>query len=63
MEGSGLCGAEAMLSAMGYKPSTGDEISANTYSLDGPVCPDQVAAVSRDSLIAYVECQVCIAAL
>lgn len=59
VEGSGLCGAVSMISAMGYKPDVGNEVAPNTYVLDGPVCPDQVAAVSRDSLIAYVECQVC----
>ncbi|XP_014274409.1 uncharacterized protein tamo [Halyomorpha halys] len=51
---SGLTGAELMLTLMGYRP-TGDE---GTYILEGPVDPDRVVSVSRDSLVALVECQI-----
>lgn len=50
---SSLVGAELMLEAMGYKHS-----GCNTLILDGPVDPDRVTMVSRDSLVALVECQV-----
>lgn len=46
-------GAEAMFEAMGYKHA-GDGILV----LEGPVCPDRVAKVSQDSIVAFVECQV-----
>lgn len=42
-----------MLEAMGYKHT-----GRTTMVLDGPVDPDRVTCVSRDSLIALVECQV-----
>lgn len=42
-----------MFEAMGYK-----RIDGSTLLLEGPICPDQVAHVSRDSLVAVVECQV-----
>lgn len=51
---SGLTGAELMLTLMGYRP-IGDD---GTYILEGPVDPDRVVSVSRDSLVALVECQV-----
>ncbi|PSN30338.1 hypothetical protein C0J52_26390 [Blattella germanica] len=47
-----LVGAELMLQAMGYK-HTGH----TTMVLDGPIDPDRVSSVSRDSLVAFVECQ------
>ncbi|XP_049963535.1 protein tamozhennic isoform X1 [Schistocerca serialis cubense] len=47
-----LIGAELMLEAMGYK-HTGSSIMV----LDGPIDPDRVSNVSRDSLVAFVECQ------
>lgn len=48
-----LVGAEIMFEVMGYKHE-GDSVLV----LDGPVCPDRVASVSKDALVAYVECQV-----
>ncbi|XP_075981171.1 PUB and ZnF_RBZ domain-containing protein tamozhennic [Anticarsia gemmatalis] len=48
-----MVGAEILLHTMGYK-STG----AGRLELDGPICPDMVAAVSRDALIAQCECQI-----
>lgn len=48
-----LVGAEIMFEIMGYK-HTEDCVMV----LDGPVCPDRVTNVSRDALMAYVECQV-----
>ncbi|XP_067004608.2 protein tamozhennic [Anabrus simplex] len=47
-----LVGAELMLEAMGYK-----HIGNTTMVLDGPIDPDRVSNVSRDSLMAAVECQ------
>ncbi|KAK7872358.1 hypothetical protein R5R35_006987 [Gryllus longicercus] len=47
-----LVGAEVMLEAMGYK-HTGN----TTMVLEGPIDPDRVSNVSRDSLMASVECQ------
>ncbi|KAJ8967321.1 hypothetical protein NQ317_003403 [Molorchus minor] len=48
-----LVGAELMFEVMGYK-----HYGNGVLVLDGPICPDRVAAVSKDCLIAYVECQV-----
>lgn len=48
-----IVGSELLLQQMGYKPS-----GAGRMTLDGPVCPDMVAAISRDALIAHVECQI-----
>lgn len=48
-----LVGAELMLEAMGYKHT-----GYSSMILDGPVDPDRVVMVSRDSLIARVECQI-----
>ncbi|KAL4712605.1 hypothetical protein ACJJTC_007200 [Scirpophaga incertulas] len=48
-----MVGAEILLQAMGYKPA-----GAGRLSLDAPVCPDMVAAVSRDAIIAQCECQI-----
>ncbi|RZC36551.1 tamozhennic [Asbolus verrucosus] len=48
-----LVGAEIMFEAMGYK-----HCSNGVLVLEGPICPDTVANVSKDCLIAYVECQI-----
>ncbi|CAH0590413.1 unnamed protein product [Chrysodeixis includens] len=48
-----MVGAEILLQAMGYKPA-----GAGKMELDAPICPDMVAAVSRDALIAQCECQI-----
>ncbi|CAK1584339.1 unnamed protein product [Parnassius mnemosyne] len=50
-----MVGAETLLQSMGYRP---DDHYAGRLRLDGPACPDMVAAVSRDALIAYCECQI-----
>jgi len=42
-----------MLQAMGYK-----HVGKTLMVLDGPIDPDRVSSVSRDSLMAFVECQV-----
>lgn len=42
-----------MLQAMGYKHA-----GQTVMVLDGPIDPDRVSNVSRDSLMAFVECQV-----
>ena len=44
-----------MLQAMGYKYT-----GKTTMVLEGPIDPDRVSNVSRDSLMAFVECQVMI---
>lgn len=49
----GLIGADVMLVLMGYTDA-GD----GRFLLEGPVDPDRVALVSRDSLVAMVECQI-----
>ncbi|KAJ8949244.1 hypothetical protein NQ318_022757 [Aromia moschata] len=48
-----LVGAELMFEVMGYK-----HYGNGILVLEGPICPDRVAAVSKDCLIAYVECQI-----
>ncbi|CAK1550782.1 unnamed protein product [Leptosia nina] len=48
-----LIGGESLLQAMGYRP-----IGAGRLALDGPICPDMAAAISRDALIAQCECQI-----
>ncbi|XP_026461438.1 protein tamozhennic isoform X2 [Ctenocephalides felis] len=48
-----LVGAEIIFEAMGYK-----RVDGSTLLLEGPICPDQVAHVSRDSLVAFVECEI-----
>ncbi|CAH2089388.1 unnamed protein product [Euphydryas editha] len=48
-----MVGAESMLQAMGYRP-----VGAGRLALDGPVCPDMAAAISRDAIIAHCECQI-----
>lgn len=44
---------DLLLEAMGYK-----SVALSTLILDGPIGPDRVITVSKDCLIAYVECQV-----
>ncbi|XP_039759328.1 uncharacterized protein LOC120633240 [Pararge aegeria] len=48
-----MVGAETLLQAMGYRA-----IGSGRLSLEGPVCPDMAAAISRDALIAHCECQI-----
>ncbi|XP_044746002.1 protein tamozhennic [Coccinella septempunctata] len=48
-----LVNGELLLEAMGYKP-----VALSTLILDGPIGPDRVITVSKDCLIAYVECQI-----
>lgn len=48
-----LVGAEIMFEIMGYKHA-----DDSVLILEGPICPDRVANVSKDALMAYVECQV-----
>ncbi|KOB72822.1 Uncharacterized protein OBRU01_11731 [Operophtera brumata] len=48
-----IVGAETLLHAMGYTAA-----GAGRLALLAPVCPDTVAAVSRDALVAHCECQV-----
>lgn len=45
--------AEIIFGALGY-----NYIGEGFLVLDGPICLDRVAAISKDCLIAYVECQV-----
>lgn len=51
-----IVGAEILLYAMGYTAAGGGKLA-----LLAPVCPDTVAAVSRDALVAHCECQVSVA--
>lgn len=48
-----LIDAVKMFEAMGYT-----QLDNETLVLQGPICFDQVANVSRDAMAAYVECQV-----
>lgn len=48
-----LVNAEEMFIAMGYKKNANEVLI-----LDEPICQDQVANVSRDCMIAYVECNI-----
>ncbi|XP_034475874.1 protein tamozhennic [Drosophila innubila] len=50
---SNLIDADRLFLAMGYH-----RIAEDTFVLEGPICPDQVTNVSRDAMIAYVECQI-----
>ncbi|OWR42303.1 Tamo [Danaus plexippus plexippus] len=50
---SNLVCAESLLHILGYRPS-----GPGKLALDGPVCPDMAAAISRDAIIAYCECQI-----
>lgn len=44
-----------MFEALGYR-----NIGNGLLVLDSPICVDRIAAVSKDCLVAYVECQVII---
>ncbi|GBP22642.1 Protein tamozhennic [Eumeta japonica] len=48
-----MTGGETLMMAMGYRTER-----LGRLVLDGPACPDTVAAISRDALIAHVECKV-----
>lgn len=48
-----LLDVEKLFEAMGY-----NRVSDDLLVLDGPICPDQVANVSRDAMAAYVELQI-----
>lgn len=50
---SNLVESEKIFEAMGYKV-----LPNRTLVLEGPICPDQVTNVSRDALMAFVECQI-----
>ena len=49
---SNLLDAHRLFEAMGYR-----RLSEDTLILDGPICPDDVAYVSRDAMTAYMELQ------
>lgn len=48
-----LVNADKMFEAMGYTRTDNE-----TLMLQGNICADQVANVSRDAMAAYVECNV-----
>ncbi|EZA61545.1 hypothetical protein DMN91_003443 [Ooceraea biroi] len=48
-----LIGAELMFEQMGYKHT-----SLGVLTLEGPIDPDKVSSVSRDAIVAFVECQI-----
>lgn len=48
-----LIGAELMFEQMGYKHT-----GLGVLTLEGPIDPDKVSSVSRDAIVAFVECQV-----
>ncbi|XP_015114892.1 uncharacterized protein LOC107039657 [Diachasma alloeum] len=48
-----LIGAELMFELMGYKHT-----GLGTLTLEGPIDPDRVSSVSRDAIVAFVECQI-----
>lgn len=48
-----MVGAEILLEAMGYK-----SVGSGRMVLEDPICPDMVAAVSRDAIIAQCESQI-----
>lgn len=48
-----LIGAELMFELMGYKHA-----GLGTLTLEGPIDPDRVSSVSRDAIVAFVECQI-----
>lgn len=50
-----LIGAELMFELMGYRHASLGELI-----LEGPIDPDKVSNVSRDAIVAFVECQVTI---
>nr|XP_012234036.1 PREDICTED: uncharacterized protein LOC105678903 [Linepithema humile] len=48
-----LIGAELMFEQMGYKHT-----GLGMLTLEGPIDPDKVSSVSRDTIVAFVECQI-----
>ncbi|XP_034951774.1 uncharacterized protein tamo [Chelonus insularis] len=48
-----LIGAELMFELMGYKHT-----GLGVLTLEGPIDPDKVSYVSRDAIVAFVECQI-----
>ncbi|XP_072942356.1 uncharacterized protein tamo [Epargyreus clarus] len=48
-----LVGAELLLQALGYRA-----LGAGRLALHAPLCPDMVAAVSRDAIVAHCECRI-----
>lgn len=48
-----LIGAELMFESMGYKHT-----GLGVLTLEGPIDPDKVSSVSRDAIVAFVECQI-----
>ncbi|XP_050295261.1 protein tamozhennic [Anthonomus grandis grandis] len=48
-----LVGVETVFEVMGYK-----HVGNGVLELDGPICPDRVSNISRDCLVAYMECQI-----
>ncbi|XP_012535144.2 protein tamozhennic isoform X2 [Monomorium pharaonis] len=48
-----LIGAELMFEQMGYKHT-----ALGVLTLQGPIDPDKVSNVSRDAIVAFVECQI-----
>ncbi|XP_043280750.1 uncharacterized protein tamo [Venturia canescens] len=48
-----LIGAELMFELMGYKHT-----GLGVLTLEGPIDPDRVSNVSRDAIVAFVECQI-----
>ncbi|KYN40724.1 Protein tamozhennic [Trachymyrmex septentrionalis] len=48
-----LIGAELMFEQMGYKHT-----GLGILTLEGPIDPDKVSNVSRDAIVAFVECQI-----
>ncbi|KZC11753.1 PREDICTED: protein tamozhennic [Dufourea novaeangliae] len=48
-----LIGAELMFEQMGYKHT-----GLGVLTLEGPIDPDKVSNVSRDAIVAFVECQI-----
>ncbi|XP_043258309.1 uncharacterized protein LOC122400749 [Colletes gigas] len=48
-----LIGAELMFEQMGYKHT-----GLGILTLEGPIDPDKVSSVSRDAIVAFVECQI-----
>ncbi|CAK9833564.1 Protein tamozhennic [Anthophora retusa] len=48
-----LIGAELMFEQMGYKHT-----GLGVLTLEGPIDPDKVSSISRDAIVAFVECQI-----
>ena len=49
-----LVGADRLLDCMGYK-----RVDHSSLVLEQPIDVDAVISVSRDAIVAFVECQVC----